>query len=204
MATATESNLPTASNAAAPDPPTLSQSYSGIPERLLNKARNAKKLVYENQTKGISCRRIRGPVIPKGITQPLFDAAIQELQSQLGNEHVVVNDQPLVDGWYVESIRDCLMRMLTGVTGTWNVSEDRLCFQIFQYTDYLEKTPTHTMHSTCSTQKRLLPPLLLIPVVRKRFGPSCYGQIITASPYIPFRWGETVIFSFSLSEWMAG
>lgn len=79
-------------------PPTLRDRYSGIPERLLGKACKAKQQVFANQTKDID-RRARLPVIPKGITLPLFNAAIGELQLQLGNENVVVNDQPLVDGW---------------------------------------------------------------------------------------------------------
>ncbi|KAH6990063.1 hypothetical protein EDB80DRAFT_816120 [Ilyonectria destructans] len=88
-------------NSPISDPPTLRDCYSGIPDRLLGKARKAKQQVFENQTKDID-RRARLPAIPKGITLPLFNAAIGELQLRLGAENVVVNDQPLVDGWYME------------------------------------------------------------------------------------------------------
>lgn len=85
-------------NSPISDPPTLRDRYSGIPDRLLGKACKAKQQVFENQTKDID-PRARLPVIPKGISLPLFNAAISELQVQLGSENVVVNDQPLVDGW---------------------------------------------------------------------------------------------------------
>lgn len=80
------------------DPPTLRDKYSGIPERLLEKARNAKRLVYQNQTKKAS-DRIRLPVVPLGLSQPTFNSAIGELRAQIGDANVVINDQPLDDGW---------------------------------------------------------------------------------------------------------
>ncbi|POR33555.1 Putative aryl-alcohol oxidase vanillyl-alcohol oxidase [Tolypocladium paradoxum] len=83
------------------DPPTLHDRYSGIPERLLEKARKAKEQVYRNQTKQISSR-VRLPVVPKGISHSAFGAAIRELQGRLGTANVVLNDQALDDGWYME------------------------------------------------------------------------------------------------------
>lgn len=80
------------------DPPTLGDRYSGIPERLLDKARAAKELVYQNQTKQTSSR-IRLPVVPKGISLAVFSTAISELQGRLGAANVVLNDQALDDGW---------------------------------------------------------------------------------------------------------
>ncbi|KAK7425138.1 hypothetical protein QQX98_000052 [Neonectria punicea] len=84
------------------DPPTLSERYSGIPERLLGKARGVKALVYQNQTKEAHRERLRVPALPDGISPAAFDKAIQELRTQLGDDHVVINDQPLIDGWYME------------------------------------------------------------------------------------------------------
>lgn len=81
------------------DPPTLSERYSGIPERLLGKARESKLRVYENQTKKASTERVRPPAIPPDISPAAFDQAIRELGAQIGEQHVVLNDQPLVDGW---------------------------------------------------------------------------------------------------------
>lgn len=86
------------SQTSASDPPTLRNKYSGIPERLLDKARKAKQLVYQNQSKPISNRSCL-PVVPLGISQPAFSNAIAELQDHLGDSNVVINDKPLDDGW---------------------------------------------------------------------------------------------------------
>ncbi|KAI8650209.1 hypothetical protein LRP88_14701 [Fusarium phalaenopsidis] len=84
------------------DPPTLSERYSGIPERLLGKARESKSRVYQNQTKEAPTERAHPPAIPPDISPAAFDEAIRELGAQIGKHHVVLNDQPLVDGWYME------------------------------------------------------------------------------------------------------
>ena len=81
------------------DPPTLQQKHSGIPERLLDKARAAKARAFENLTIDISSPRKSLPVLPKGVKQASFDKAIAELGEALGKENVVINDKPLVDGW---------------------------------------------------------------------------------------------------------
>ncbi|KAJ3546566.1 hypothetical protein NM208_g1938 [Fusarium decemcellulare] len=90
------------SGASLPDPPTLSERYSGIPNRLLSKARQVKASVYQNQTKEAQTQRICSPALPDGIAQQTFNRAIHELRTELGERHVVINDQPLVDGWYME------------------------------------------------------------------------------------------------------
>ncbi|KAE8448728.1 hypothetical protein EG329_008943 [Mollisiaceae sp. DMI_Dod_QoI] len=81
--------------------PLLSEKHSGIPENLLDKAQNAKALIYETRTKPSSTRQ-RLPVIPQGIEKTRFIHALDELGQSLGNENVEVNDKPLVDGWYME------------------------------------------------------------------------------------------------------
>jgi hypothetical protein len=86
-------------SSAQQDPPTLSQSYSGIPDRLLSRARDAKAQVYKNLTKDAATARRRAAAIPKGISREAFSSALTQLGNVLGEENVVVNDQPLVDGW---------------------------------------------------------------------------------------------------------
>lgn len=80
------------------DPPTIREKYSGIPERLLDKARKSKQQLFQNQSKTINSR-VRLPVVPQGVSQAAFNAAIAELRSQLGDANVVLNDHPLDDGW---------------------------------------------------------------------------------------------------------
>ncbi|KAK3713481.1 hypothetical protein LTR37_008439 [Vermiconidia calcicola] len=43
------------------------------------------------------------PTPPLGVSQDVFAASIEELRRSIGAENVVVNDQPLQDGWYLES-----------------------------------------------------------------------------------------------------
>ncbi|OCL11140.1 vanillyl alcohol oxidase [Glonium stellatum] len=82
--------------------PTLSQSHSGIPERLLAKATKAKSLVYETRTTPNSVPRQRGIAIPQGISQHRFFEALDELREELGTQHVELNDKELRSGWYME------------------------------------------------------------------------------------------------------
>src|SRR5690606_6523482 len=83
-------------------PPPLSQTYSGIPERLSKEAQDSKDRIYSNKTLPASVPR-RFPVrLPPNTTLPAFDAAIVALKQELGEKNVILNDQPLVDGWYLE------------------------------------------------------------------------------------------------------
>ncbi|KAI0437181.1 hypothetical protein F4803DRAFT_571240 [Xylaria telfairii] len=81
--------------------PLLSEKHSGIPEWLLGKAQEAKAHALSVATK-VQGPRQRGPVYPPGVEESVFDKAIDELREQLGSDHVVLNDQPLQDGWYME------------------------------------------------------------------------------------------------------
>lgn len=81
--------------------PLLSEKHSGIPQNLLQKAQDAKALIYQTRTTSSNERR-RLPAIPQGIEKTRFFQALQELQQIIGDENVEVNDKPLVDGWYME------------------------------------------------------------------------------------------------------
>ncbi|OQV04397.1 FAD linked oxidase, domain-containing protein [Cladophialophora immunda] len=83
-------------------PPQYPATYSGIPERLLHKAIREKSRLWKNQTKEDQTPRERGLAIPAGIGRSEFLKALDELTTTLGKEHVVLNDQPLEDGWYLE------------------------------------------------------------------------------------------------------
>ena len=87
-----------------PETPTLSQIHSGIPSRLLGKARKAKELIYKTRTKPDALNnQPKLPVIPQGVSKSTFDKAIAELSSKLGNDNVEVIDKPpKEDGWYME------------------------------------------------------------------------------------------------------
>lgn len=80
------------------DIPTLPQKHSGIPEHLLEKARQQKKDAFDVRTKLVNERQ-RLPVLPKGIDEKKFHGALDELRNTLGSEHVELNDKPLIDGW---------------------------------------------------------------------------------------------------------
>ncbi|KAI0593941.1 hypothetical protein F4775DRAFT_606945 [Biscogniauxia sp. FL1348] len=81
--------------------PLLSEKHSGIPDYLAEKANDAKADVFNTRTKPQG-QRNRLPVIPQGVEENAFFAAIDELREQLGPDHVEVNDKPLKDGWYME------------------------------------------------------------------------------------------------------
>ncbi|OAP58772.1 hypothetical protein AYL99_06069 [Fonsecaea erecta] len=93
--------MPSPSNSTAL-PPQYPATYSGIPERLLHKAVREKSRLWTNQSKEDQTPRKRGLAIPAGIGRSEFLKAIDELATALGKEHVVLNDQPLEDGWYLE------------------------------------------------------------------------------------------------------
>ena len=86
-----------------PETPTLSQTHSGIPSRLLHKAQKAKSLIWATRTKSTQTTRQQLPVIPQGVSRSTFDKAIADLKQQLGAENVEINDKPpREDGWYME------------------------------------------------------------------------------------------------------
>jgi hypothetical protein len=78
--------------------PLLSEKHSGIPEWLLDKAREAKAHALSVTTK-IDSTEPRVVAYPQGIETHVFDKAIDELGKEIGTENVVLNDQPLKDGW---------------------------------------------------------------------------------------------------------
>jgi hypothetical protein len=84
-------------------PPTLSATYAGIPERLAGQGHESKQRLLSKRTLPESVpRKPDVPRLPPDTTRAEFDQAIRELEEVLGAQHVAVNDQPLVDGWYVE------------------------------------------------------------------------------------------------------
>ena len=88
-----------------PETPTLSQAHSGIPSRLLHKARKAKSLIYKGRTDPTPThqRLPHLPVIPQGVSQSTFETAIADLSTKLGAGNVqVIYNLPEDDGWYME------------------------------------------------------------------------------------------------------
>lgn len=87
-----------------PPVPILSRSlHSGVSKRLAEAANASKSRLYANKTvTGLTPRQGELPVLPPGIQRATFSAAIDELKRALGPQHVVINDQPLDDGWYLE------------------------------------------------------------------------------------------------------
>lgn len=89
-------------------PPALSNLVpSGVPPRLAEVAHDAKERVFASRTLKDSDTREPGvdsqlPVLPPDTTREAFNIATKELRADLGVEHVVLNDKPLVDGWYME------------------------------------------------------------------------------------------------------
>ncbi|KAK9774023.1 putative Vanillyl-alcohol oxidase [Seiridium cardinale] len=85
-------------------PPTLTESYSGIPERLLDKATGLKRDVEALSTTSVVPRRedVQLPIIPAGYPRARFNRAIEEIRSLIGNANVELNVNPLIDGWYLE------------------------------------------------------------------------------------------------------
>lgn len=88
-----------------PDVPTLPETHSGIPAYLLDKARATKTAVYGLKSHGADTairRRREVPALPQGVSAEAFAAAMADLQTQLGAEHVQIVDGDLRDGWYME------------------------------------------------------------------------------------------------------
>lgn len=97
--------MSTSVSSTVPQTPTLSQSHSGIPDRLLPKAQYAKELIYALRTEPEqqSSNQIQLPVIPQGVTRSAFDKAIAELGNLLGSNNVEINDKPPREAdWYME------------------------------------------------------------------------------------------------------
>ncbi|KIJ54475.1 vanillyl alcohol oxidase [Sphaerobolus stellatus SS14] len=90
-----------------PPPPELSkQTPSGAPTRLLADAKALKQRFYQSGTIHAGSRHKDDdgllPILPPDITRNAFNKAIAELKQALGEDSVVLNDQPLIDGWYLE------------------------------------------------------------------------------------------------------
>lgn len=83
-------------------PPTLDEVHSGGPPRLAKEAESIRTHLYSKRTLPPSQPRKSGLRLPPYVSLETFTKAIEDLQSQLGPENVVLNDQPLVDGWYLE------------------------------------------------------------------------------------------------------
>jgi len=81
--------------------PTLAESYSGIPERLLEKATALKEESFALQTLEISPRKtgVELPIIPKGYSRSKFNQAIKSLCTSIGRDNVKLNTDSLDDGW---------------------------------------------------------------------------------------------------------
>ncbi|KAK5260908.1 hypothetical protein LTR40_003259, partial [Exophiala xenobiotica] len=83
--------------------PTLEESHSGIPSRLVDQAKRAKGLLFSRRANSESTPAAgRGVQLPPYTTQEKFDEAIAKLKSVVGDQWVHVNDGALVDGWYME------------------------------------------------------------------------------------------------------
>jgi hypothetical protein len=82
-------------------PPLLSQSHSGVPERLLSDSIQAKNRLWANKkTHAKTNKELR--ILPENISKEEFYNAIAELQGKLGSDNAKVVDTPLDDGWYLE------------------------------------------------------------------------------------------------------
>ncbi|KAL2797267.1 hypothetical protein BJX66DRAFT_323457 [Aspergillus keveii] len=82
-------------------PPLLSQSHSGVPERLLSDSIQAKNRLWANKKTHAKTNK-ELPILPENISKEEFYNAIAELQGKLGSDNAKVVDTPLDDGWYLE------------------------------------------------------------------------------------------------------
>jgi len=78
----------------------------GAPPRLYSLEKVIKQKIVDNSTVNLDGNPRREasedlPVLPPGVSRGKFNAAIEELKKAIGAENVVLNDQPLVDGWYL-------------------------------------------------------------------------------------------------------
>jgi methyl coenzyme M reductase subunit C-like uncharacterized protein (methanogenesis marker protein 7) len=78
----------------------------GAPERLRTLEEIVKKKIDDNITVKLDGNPRREsaqdlPVLPPDVSRSKFNGAIEELKKSIGAENVEMNDQPLVDGWYL-------------------------------------------------------------------------------------------------------
>ncbi|KAK0950440.1 hypothetical protein LTR91_025667 [Friedmanniomyces endolithicus] len=91
------------SSQSLPDTPTLPNTHSGIPTRLLDKAKRAKALIWQGRKVSASQVPRTEPALPQGVSRSTFVKAISDITQTLGAENVELNDKPAVDhGWYME------------------------------------------------------------------------------------------------------
>jgi FAD/FMN-containing dehydrogenase len=82
--------------------PSLDDIYSGAPARLGTAASQLRDQLQSNRTLPIRRPR-KSPVrLPPDTTTEEFSKAVVELQGHIGSDNVLVNDQDLEDGWYIE------------------------------------------------------------------------------------------------------
>jgi hypothetical protein len=93
----------------------------GAPPRLYSLEKIVKQKIDDNKTvelDGLPRRETAEdlPVLPPGVSRGKFNAAIEELKKAIGAENVELNDQPLVDGWYLSQpkVRFCKDLRLIG------------------------------------------------------------------------------------------
>lgn len=83
--------------------PSLTQTHTGIPERLAEEAVLAKDSMFALRTLSPSRpRQGELPRLPPNTSREKFNEAITSLSKELGSTRVELNDKPLVDGWYME------------------------------------------------------------------------------------------------------
>ena len=83
--------------------PTLEEKHSGVPTRLVEQAKRAKGLLSSRrQVPATSDTQNRTLHLPPYTSREKFDGAIAQLKKAVGDAWVHINDQPLVDGWYME------------------------------------------------------------------------------------------------------
>ncbi|KAK0914347.1 hypothetical protein LTR57_014039 [Friedmanniomyces endolithicus] len=85
------------SSQSLPDTPTLPNTHSGIPTRLLDKAKRAKALIWQGRKVSASQVPRTEPALPQGVSRSTFVKAISDITQTLGAENVELNDKPAVD-----------------------------------------------------------------------------------------------------------
>lgn len=81
--------------------PSLSNKYSGVPDRLAQVAIETRDRLKSQKTVPDSVPR-KTHSLPPNVDQNSFDSAIAQLRQVLGDAHVEVNEKPLLDGWYMQ------------------------------------------------------------------------------------------------------
>ena len=168
------SNNAGTNRAKIPAVPILSKLHSaGVPSRLLDAANDAKSRVYRNKTvSGVTQRQGELPVLPPGIPRDGFNAAIDELGRVLGSEHIVLNDKPLDDGWYLEHPSETPLYL----SKSWTLPTALISIAI-PMTRFIYSIPTTRLRRRQS-----------IPALPRRYPPSFAGPTGMRSPSGRFRW----------------